>query len=439
MAQSLVSAENQQPLSVIPQILLSSNIEDASLSIDLETKAPLKALLSAKEEAEDLSSQQVSDSPEGLKTAFDLFNQLSLQLADSYQHLEQRVVDLTSELENVSKQRYEELKQKEQLAHRLETLVNFLPGGVIVLDKRGVIIESNPTAESLLEPNLYGKRWRDVVQHCFVPRDDDGHEVSNREGKRISIATRSLEEDGQIILLTDQTETRQLQAKLSRNERLSALGKMVSTLAHQVRTPLSSAMLYANHLCGNQLSGDKRHEFTHKLINRLHYMERQVRDMLLFAKGDVPLIDKVTVIELQEALAEAIEMPVKAYNATCEWESLIDDCSIQCNLDAITGALLNLVNNSLQASDQADIIIRFQRKDKQLFISILDDGDGLESTVEEKIQDMFFTTKEQGTGIGLSVVNIVAQSHGGSFHLSNRSEGGACACLQLPLYDDSAA
>ncbi len=439
MAQSLVSAENQQPLSVIPQILLSSNVDDVSSSADIGVEAPLKALLSPKSSVSSLSSEQTSDSSEGLKTAFDLFNQLSLQLADSYQHLEQRVADLTSELENVSQQRYEELKQKEQLAHRLETLVNFLPGGVIVLDKRGVIIESNPTAESLLEPSLYGKRWREVVQHCFVPRDDDGHEVSNREGKRISIATRSLEEDGQIILLTDQTETRQLQAKLSRNERLSALGKMVSTLAHQVRTPLSSAMLYANHLSSEQLSGDKRHEFTHKLINRLHYMERQVRDMLLFVKGDVPLVDKVTVIELQEALAEAIEMPIKAYNAICQWEKSIDDCSIQCNLDAITGALLNLVNNSLQASNQAEITIRFQRKDKQLFISILDNGIGLEPVVEEQIQDMFFTTKEQGTGIGLSVVKIVAQSHGGHFNISNRDNGGACACLQLPLSDQSIA
>jgi len=78
-----------------------------------------------------------------------------------------------------------------------------------------------------------------MERYCFSPRDDDGHEVSNHQGKRISIATRSLDKDGQIILLTDQTETRQLQANLSRHERLSALGKMVSTLAHQVRTPLS--------------------------------------------------------------------------------------------------------------------------------------------------------------------------------------------------------
>jgi two-component system sensor histidine kinase FlrB len=374
--------------------------------------------------------------PEKLQDTFAVFNQLSNQLADSYQHLEQRVMDLTEELDTVSEQRIDELQEKEQLANRLEVLINVLPGGVIVLDKHGFIIESNPTAESLLEPNLQGRKWREVIQTCIVPKDDDGHEVSNHQGRRISIVTRSLGDEGQIILLTDQTETRNLQAELSRNERLSALGKMVSTLAQQVRTPLSSAMLYANHLCRDDISLPQRNEFSHKLVNRLHYMERQVSDMLLFVKGDVPITDKVSVNQLQKTLAESIEMPIKAYKANCKWEYLVEDnnCAIQCNLDAISGALLNLVNNSLQAcKEPAEISIRFERQDHQLLISIFDNGTGIEKAVEPQLNNMFFTTKEQGTGIGLSVVRIVAQSHGGGFSLTNRVEGGVCACLTLPL------
>ncbi len=376
----------------------------------------------------------VTQAPEKLQNTFEVFNQLSHQLADSYQHLEQQVMDLTEELDTVSEQRIDELKEKEQLAHRLEVLINVLPGGVVVLDKHGFIIEANPTAESLLKPNLQGCKWREVIQTCIVPKDDDGHEVSNHQGRRMSIVTRSLGEEGQIILLTDQTETRNLQAELSRNERLSALGKMVSTLAHQVRTPLSSAMLYANHLCRDDIQPTQRGEFSHKLVNRLNYMERQVRDMLLFVKGDVPITDKVSVDQLQKSLAEAIEMPIKAYKANCHWQHLTDDCAIRCNLDAVSGALLNLVNNSLQASKEpADISIRFERNEHQLHITILDNGEGVDPAIKENLNAMFFTTKEQGTGIGLSVVRIVAQSHGGSFSLSNRDEGGACARLSLPL------
>ena len=195
---------------------------------------------------------------EKLQNTFAVFNQLSHQLADSYQHLEQRVLDLTEELDTVSEQRIDELQEKEQLAYRLEVLINVLPGGVVVLDKHGFIIDANPAAESLLQPALLGCKWRDIIHNCIVPKNDDGHEVSNHQGRRMSIVTRSLGEEGQIILLTDQTETRKLQAQLSRNERLSALGKMVSTLAHQVRTPLSSAMLYANHLCRHDIDARQR-------------------------------------------------------------------------------------------------------------------------------------------------------------------------------------
>jgi two-component system sensor histidine kinase FlrB len=381
-------------------------------------------------------NQDTVQAPVMLESTFAVFNQLSNQLADSYQHLEQRVMDLTDELDTVSQQRIDELQEKEQLAQRLEVLINLLPGGVIVLDKHGFIIESNPTAESLLESGLKGRKWRNVIQACIVPKDDDGHEVSNHQGKRISIVTRSLGAEGQIILLTDQTETRKLQAELSRNERLSALGKMVSTLAHQVRTPLSSAMLYANHLCRDDINSSQRNEFSYKLLNRLHYMERQVRDMLLCVKGDVPITDRVSVNQLQQTLAESIEMPIKGFNARCHWEILVDDnnCAIQCNLDAINGALLNLVNNSLQACNEpAEITIRLERKDQQLLISVLDNGSGIEPAIEPQLMTMFFTTKDQGTGIGLSVVRIVTQSHGGHFSLSNRAEGGTCACITLPL------
>ena len=96
---------------------------------------------------------------------------------------------------------------------------------------------------------LLGKKWNQIVEAFFSPKDDDGHEVSMKSGRRVSISTRSLDQEvGQIILITDQTETRRLQDELSRGQRLSALGKTVSALAHQIRTPLSAATLYASHL-----------------------------------------------------------------------------------------------------------------------------------------------------------------------------------------------
>lgn len=161
----------------------------------------------------------------GLEQAFALFNQMSSQLSESYSLLEERVTELKGQLALVSAQRMEELAEKERLANRLQSLLDLLPGGVIVIDAHGVVREANPAALGLLGEPLVGMLWREVIARCFAPREDDGHEISLRDGRRLSIATRSLNgEPGQLILLNDLTDTRRLQEQLARHERLSALG-----------------------------------------------------------------------------------------------------------------------------------------------------------------------------------------------------------------------
>lgn len=387
----------------------------------------------------DSSVDNVTALPQGkggdLKSAFAAFNQMSQQLAESYGELESQVADLNSELSTVTAQRYDELAEKECLANRLQSLLGFLPGGVVVLDAAGRVSECNPAARDMLGEPLEGMHWRDVITRCFAPRVDDGHEVSTRDGRRISIATRSLDQDGQIILLTDQTETRELQSKLSRHERLSAMGKMVSALAHQIRTPLSTAMLYAGHLCGNQLQDDKRQQFSEKLAGRLNHMERQVQDMLLFVKGELPINETCRVDELQQALSEEMEVPLMAAGLECQWDLECLDRELLCNREALVGALLNLVNNALEAGEgalQLEVVFSSVGED-QLSISVVDNGPGIASKKLHAVQQQFVTTKSQGTGLGLSVVQAVAKAHAGTFTLQSTLGAGTCASITLPL------
>lgn len=378
-----------------------------------------------------------------LKKAFELFNQMSQELVDSYQLLENRVAELNQELTSVADQRLQELAEKEQLAHRLESLLNFLPGGVVVLDSSGRVSECNPAAIDLLGEPLQNELWRDVIARSFAPRQDDGHEVSTRDGRRISISTRNLGVDGQIILLTDQTETRRLQSELSRHERLSALGKMMSALAHQIRTPLSAAMLYAGHLCNGKLDEERRQQFSEKIFNRLNNIERQVQDMLLFVKGELPLNDVISVSELHQALEEAMEVPLMTSESHCVWANHCREHYIHCNREALIGALLNLVNNAIQAVErQADLRIEFslyepQTADNkpQLLVRVFDAGPGIPQHLLNTVGDLFVTTKAQGTGLGLAVVHAVARAHRGQFFLQSKVGQGTCASLLMPLAD----
>ncbi len=367
---------------------------------------------------------------------------MSQQLTTSYSELESRVEQLSGELASVSRQRMQELAEKERLAHRLESLLQLLPAGVLVLDKNGYVSQSNAAANDLLlgltpHKSLIGQRWRSLIQQCFKPRRDDGHEISLVDGRRVHLRTAPmLNEPGQLILLTDMTETRELQARLSQHERLSAMGKMVASLAHQIRTPLAAATLYAGHLGDSGLDAAMRERFAAKLQERLRHLENQVRDMLIFARGEAPLNDEISLAELQQDLLAAMEVALANQQAVCSVDNQLPQQHIICNRDALISALMNLVNNALEACPpgqaQLQLLIR-PLGDNRASVLILDNGPGMTAAAKEKILQPFYTTKANGTGLGLAVVQAVARAHNAEFIVSDNPAGGLAAGLVLPL------
>ncbi|MBK5000687.1 PAS domain-containing protein [Pseudomonas sp. S31] len=375
------------------------------------------------------------ESRQGLEQAFALFNQMSTQLTQSYSMLEARVSELKGELAVVSAQRMAELGEKERLANRLQHLLDLLPGGVIVIDGQGLVREANPAACGLLGEPLVGQLWRQVIARSFAPRKDDGHEVSLRDGRRLSIATRSLDaEPGQLVLLNDLTETRRLQDQLARHERLSSLGRMVASLAHQIRTPLSAAMLYASHLADDlqTLAPETRQRFAANLKERLHELEHQVRDMLVFARGELPLGDRVTPKALFQALQQAAQPHVQGHAVRWQCDSHLGE--LLCNRDTLVGAVLNLIENAVQASaDPARLKVHLYRREQTLHLCISDAGSGVAAELLERLGEPFLTTKSTGTGLGLAVVKAVVRAHQGRVELRSKVGRGTCVKVLLPL------
>ncbi|MBH3427758.1 PAS domain-containing protein [Pseudomonas alkylphenolica] len=371
----------------------------------------------------------------GLEQAFAMFDQVSNQLSESYSLLEARVTELKGELAVVSAQRMAELAEKERLANRLQNLLDLLPGGVIVIDANGRVREANPAACELLGEPLVGELWRQVIARSFAPREDDGHEVSLRDGRRLSIATRSLDaEPGQLVLLNDLTETRRLQGQLARHERLSSLGRMVASLAHQIRTPLSAALLYASHLAEQNLPLETQQRFAGNLKERLHELEHQVRDMLVFARGELPLTDRITPKALFQSLQQAAQAHVQGHAVRWQCDSHLGE--LLCNRDTLVGALLNLVENALQASSEpVRLKVHLYRRGQLLRLCISDAGAGIDSALLARLGEPFLTTKPTGTGLGLAVVNAVARAHQGALQLRSRPGRGTCALVTLPLID----
>jgi two-component system, sensor histidine kinase FlrB len=373
-----------------------------------------------------------------LQTAFEQFNRLSAQLSDSYFVLERQIGALHDELQHERAERSREHDEKVDVSLRLETLLDLLPGGVVVLDHTGTVAQCNPAAVDLLGLPLAGERWINVIGRSIAPRKDDGHEISLKDGRRVSIATRSLgDQPGQVILLTDQTETRALQASLNRQQRLVEVGRMMSSLAHQIRTPLSAAMLYASHLANEDLSPQQTSKFSKKILSRLNHLEQQVRDMLVFVRGDVALTEVVTVGQLFREIELAAEVEVKTNHAVMRVDNATADVKILCNVSVMVGAIVNLINNALQAgSGNLRIALTSQRCTGGVSISVMDNGPGMDASTQKKIQEAFFTTKPQGTGLGLAVVRAVANAHRGDFSLSSIPGAGTTATIVLPCVDE---
>lgn len=370
---------------------------------------------------------------EAVGTALDLFNQMSRQITDSYRTLESRVNQLSGELSAESRQRQAELEQKEELADRLSTLLHALPAGVVVLDSQGVVTQTNPAAITLLGEPLGGERWVDVIRRCFAPRRDDGHEVSLKDGRRVSIEIRTMEnQPGQLILLTDLTETRHLQAQLAHAQRLSAMGKMVASLAHQIRTPLSAAILYGGHLSQDDLDEEMRQRCASRLMSRLTHLEQQVRDMLIFARGETRLAEELSSSALVQALASALEGLKFPPGVAVELDPRADDAALMCNRDALVGACINLVNNSTEAG-ATKIAVTIAAVEGELVVRVTDNGPGFSPDQAGRLLEAFYTTKSHGTGLGLAVVQAVVKAHQGRFSIDAPDNGGAVATISLPM------
>ncbi len=170
-------------------------------------------------------------------------------------------------------------------------------------------------------------------------------------------------------------------------------------------------------------------------------MEKQVRDMLLFVKSELPLNDVVSLADLELGLREAAEVALTTSNAACQWVNTHPNKRIKCHRDALISAIMNLVNNAIQAcASHPKIRIEigcFCIKEKSLAqIKVIDFGEGLSSENILQSQEIFVTTKSQGTGLGLSVVQSVAKAHGGQFNLHSTLGKGTEALIELPIFID---
>lgn len=370
-----------------------------------------------------------SHNAEQLHDAFEVFSHQSGLLEESYRDLQDTVEALTRQLRREQSARLRELVKKEKLGRRMAELLETLPGAILVLDESGIVRQQNSKASELLNQPLIGCSWASIVSREIADGGGEDGNIKLRDGRWLTLSRRPLGfESGEVLLLSDITESRRIAELRQRNERLTAIGEMTAEFAHQVRTPLASAMLYAGQL---DTSNPNQERIANKILTGLGDLKRMVNDMLGFAAGARADQEQVSVRQLFDEVAESIDGQLGGKTTVCV--SVTDaSLTVAANKDAIKGALLNLVTNADQAGDGgANILLHGHRFGDDVHLCVTDDGPGIPADIQPRLFDAFFTTRPQGTGLGLSVVKAVVAAHNGDVSVST-SERGTSFTIRIP-------
>lgn len=374
-----------------------------------------------------------------LEQAFSLFNQASAQLTDAYQELQQQVERLTGDLAVANGELRRQLLEKEALSQRLSHLLTAMPAGVVVLDQRGVIVEVNPAARALLGESLTDKSWAEVsaavLTQTGLPHEWDLSPSGGKELRRVGINSSPLDAaGGQVLLIHDMTEAYAMQRELQRHQRLSAMGEMAAGLAHQLRTPLATALLYAAHLGKPGLPEGERTRFADKVLTRLRHLEHLIQDMLLFVKGGSGGQEVVKVSSLLAELQQVMEPQMAQRRLVFEVEDGSRGAAVLGSRKALTGALLNLLENAMQACPESGRVglKGSLDEDGRVVLAVVDNGYGIDAAILERLFEPFYTTRSDGTGLGLAIVRGVAEAHRGTVEVRSTPGSGSEFFLRLP-------
>jgi len=324
-----------------------------------------------------------------------------------------------------------------QLAQHLRALIDAIPGGVVVLDPQGLVVETNAAAALLLGEPLHRESWRNIVTRVFLSELDQG-ELKTEDGRQFSISTRPLGyEPGQILLLSDVTQTRQLQRAAQQNLHLMTMGKMMASLAHQIRTPLASSMLYLSQIVDGEIDAQTSHNFSEKALARIKHIEKLINDMLVFAHGGQFNMSQFSIRDLTVELQDQLRPHVEQRQAKLLIEGAEVNALLRGNHDALLGALGNLCMNALDATKQSPIIrIKIALTLRgMLSITVQDNGCGIDALTRKHLFDPFFSTKVDGTGLGLAVVKSVIESHQGRIAVASRPGRGSRFRIFLPCQE----
>jgi PAS domain S-box-containing protein len=236
---------------------------------------------------------------------------------------------------------------------------------------------------------------------------------------------------GTVHISRDITELRDLREKLIQAERMAALGELAARVAHEIRNPLISIGGFARRL-EKKLSGDIQ-EYAAIIVNEVARLENILKEILGFVKSS--RVNK-TEVEINEFISEVVEFitpQIEERKNRIETDFAPGPIVSMLDPDRLREAVLNILTNALQATDHGIITVRTGTENGEVVIEFTDTGCGIREEDLKNIFNPFFTTKPQGTGLGLAVTHKIIEEHEGRIHVETAPGSGTAFRVYLPL------
>jgi PAS domain S-box-containing protein len=241
------------------------------------------------------------------------------------------------------------------------------------------------------------------------------------------------------IFLQEFTERRHLEHQLRQAEKLSALGQLISGVAHELNNPLAVISGYAQLLTMRPVVDEKTRNDLVKIQRESERASRIVQNFLTFARKHPMEKTNVNINELVEITLELIDYDLRASGVRLVRELKPDLPEVFADLNQLEQVFLNIINNAVHAMEgnarEKVLTIRTESSPTHVKVQMIDSGCGIDPSIVGKIFDPFFTTKEVGvgTGLGLSISYSIVKEHAGNIYATNNPEGGAVFTVELPI------
>jgi two-component system sensor histidine kinase HydH len=333
-------------------------------------------------------------------------------------------------------------------------VVENMPDGLISIDAGGEIVTVNNRVREIFGLRGVSDQRRELKRH-FLPFA--APLIDSLQQSRIVLeqemeyphnggfiplavsAAKLISDDGEdlgtVFILRDLREIKALQQRVTRSERLAALGSLAAGIAHEIRNPLSSIKGFAQFFLKKNPPGSTDHKYSEVMIQEVERLDRVIANLLDYANPKEPAREQTSLADIiHRSMALFVDDAAsKKIGVSVEIEENIPPVKV--DKDQITQVLLNIALNGLDAMQQGGkLTIRCFPDDGGTFVivEVEDTGHGIPEEELPRIFDPFYTTKKTGTGLGLAIAHRIIENHGGTLSIKSTDGSGTTFRITVP-------